>query len=61
MKVERELEKSAESKIIKIVTLEKDKYEIYFDFLSIPVEVNKSYLNTIIKDLSQKYNTKISA
>jgi len=47
------------SEIVKIVATDADKYEIYFDFLSIPVEVNESYLNTIIEDLKNDKPDKV--
>lgn len=52
MKEELKLNDNLNSEIVKIVNLDEDKYEVYFDFLSIPVEVNRSYLNTILKDQS---------
>lgn len=52
MKEELKLDDNLNSEIVKIVNLDKDKYEIYFNFLSIPVEVNRSYLNTILTNES---------
>jgi len=61
MKEELKLDDNLNSEIVKIVNLNNDKYEVYFDFLSIPVEVDRSYLQTIIKDLHLDQDSKISA
>lgn len=45
--------------IKKVEKIDVDKYALYFDFLSIPVKVNKSYLNTIIND--EDHNNQIDA
>jgi len=50
MKNEIKLDDNLDSPIVKVVTLDKDKYEVYFKFLSIPVQVNEDYLGTILED-----------
>lgn len=61
MREELKLPSNLNSEIVKIVNIDKDNYEVYFDFLSIPVKVNKTYLHTIIKDLKHNKLIKESA
>jgi len=37
---------------IKIMSAGQDKYEVHFDFLTVPVQMNRKYLETIVKDLT---------
>jgi len=54
------LTKKAQAGIIKIARRGKDKYEIYFDFLSVPVIMNKDFLSTILSDFKNQTDKKIS-
>ena len=58
MKEELELTENLNSEIVKIINTDNDEYNVYFNFLSIPVVVNKSYLSSIIGQLD---NNKIDA
>lgn len=40
---------------IKIIDLGQGKFEVYFDFLPVPVNMNKGYLDAVIKDLNPDY------
>ncbi len=61
MKEEIKLDDNLNSEIVKIVNLDHGKYEVYFNFLNIPVEVNQSYLNTILRNNSTSEQMTISA
>lgn len=61
MKEEIKLDDNLNSEIVKIVNLDHGKYEVYFNFLNIPVEVNQSYLNTILRNNSTSGQMTISA
>ncbi|MDF1695138.1 MAG: hypothetical protein P1U56_04875 [Saprospiraceae bacterium] len=39
------------SKNLKVVPTNDGKYEVYFDFLPIPVTMNKAYLNVVVNEL----------
>lgn len=50
MKMEELLNETKSSyEIKKIIPKEKDRYDVYFSFLDIPVTVNKTYLENVIK------------
>ncbi len=61
MKEEIKLKDNLNSEIVKIVNLDRDKYEVYFNFLSIPVQVNRDYLDTILQDEVSDNQYRISA
>lgn len=52
MRKSNESSSNTKSKIVKIHRMENGHYEVYFKFLPIPVEMNKGYFHTIIKDLN---------
>lgn len=61
MKEELELTENLNSEIVKIINTDNDEYNVYFNFLSIPVVVNKSYLSSIIGQLdNNKIDTSIN-
>ncbi len=58
MKTYNKIQNTSKGGILKIKPKSQDCYEVYFEFLPIPVEVNQSYLDTIVKDLNIDYNPK---
>lgn len=61
MKEEIKLNGNLDSEIVKIVNIDEDKYEVYFNFLTIPVRVNRDYLDTILQEQLADGQMKISA
>lgn len=48
MKEELKSNDNLKSEIVKIESIHQDLFKVYFNFLNIPVQVNRDFLNTII-------------